>query len=128
MGRYNITVIVAGLTSVICLGLWIPGTSQGAIIAFAVLYGFSSGSFISLAPTLIAQISDLRQIGVRQGTCFTIQSFAALTGSPIAGAIVSAQSGAFTGLQIFCGCSPVASMIAYSIARVVQAGFKPAKV
>lgn len=93
-----------------------------------MLYGFSSGSFISLAPTLIAQISDIREIGVRQGTCFTLQSIAALTGSPIAGAIVFAQNGAFIGLQLFCGCSLLVSMIAYTLARIVQVDLKPVRV
>ncbi|KAF6219295.1 hypothetical protein HO133_005120 [Letharia lupina] len=40
----------------------------GPYILFAAFYGFSSGAFVALAPALIAQISDIRQIGVRTGT------------------------------------------------------------
>ena len=58
-------ILIAGLSAVITLALWIPGTSTGAIIAFAVLFGFVSGGFIGISPTLIAQISDIRQIGVQ---------------------------------------------------------------
>lgn len=38
---------------------------------------------MSLVPSVVAQISDIRQIGVRNGTVFFIVSIAALTGTPI---------------------------------------------
>lgn len=123
-GRYNVTIVVAIVTSILCLALWIPSDGEGAIIAFAVLYGLFSGSFISLAPSLIAQISDVAEIGIRQGTCFALQSFGALTGSPIAGAITAAQNGSYLGLQLFCGLCLLASMVAYLLARTTLVGVK----
>lgn len=48
IGRYNIFVIVCYLTGVFILGLWIPDTSQPALIAFAVLFGCFSGAFVRL--------------------------------------------------------------------------------
>ncbi|KAF5499051.1 MFS transporter asaE [Colletotrichum fructicola] len=103
MGRYNVMILITFISALFCLALWIPGKSNAAIIVFLVIFGFSSGGFISLAPALIAQISDIRQIGIRTGTAFAVQSFGALTGSPIAGAIVASQGGSFLGLQLFCG-------------------------
>ncbi|KAF5686667.1 riboflavin transporter mch5 [Fusarium denticulatum] len=128
VGRYNVAIVVALLTGVITLGLWIPGNSRAAIIGFAAVYGLVSGSLISLTPTLVAQISDVRQIGVRQGTCFTIQSFGALLGSPVAGAILSSQDGTYWGLKLFCGCSFLAAMMAFTLARTALVGLKMAKV
>lgn len=127
-GRYNVAIVVAFLTGVITLALWIPGKSQAAIIVFAAVYGLVSGSLISLTPTLVAQISDVRQIGVRQGTCFTLQSFGALLGSPIAGAILASQGGSYWGLKLFCGCSFFATMIAFSLARTTLVGLKVVKI
>ncbi|OJJ06557.1 hypothetical protein ASPVEDRAFT_87855 [Aspergillus versicolor CBS 583.65] len=127
-GRYNVTILVSGITSIFCLALWVPGQSQEALFAFAVMYGLFSGSFISLAPTLVAQISDIREIGIRQGTCFVFQSFGALTGSPIAGAITARQNGSFLGLQLFCGFSLFTSMAVYIVARVVLVGLRSARV
>jgi MFS family permease len=115
-------IFITALSAVITLGLWIPGKSTGAIVAYAVLFGFSSGGFIGLAPTLIAQVSDIRQIGVRTGTSFAVQSFAALTGSPIAGAIVSSQNGNFLGLELFCGLTMAVSVLAYIAARWTLVG------
>ncbi|KAJ9133406.1 Major facilitator superfamily transporter [Pleurostoma richardsiae] len=129
VGRYNVVIFITALSAVITLALWIPGKSAAAIIVYAILFGFSSGGFISLAPTCIAQISDIRQIGVRTGTAFAVQSFGALTGSPIAGAILSAQGGtSYLGLQLFCGCTMAASVVVFIAARTLQVGMKLKKV
>lgn len=116
-------ILITGLSAAVTLALWIPGKSTGAIVAYAVLFGFSSGGFIGLAPTLIAQVSDIREIGVRTGTSFAVQSFAALTGAPIAGAIVLDQGGSFVGLQVFCGVTMVVSVLAFVSARWTLVGF-----
>lgn len=124
IGRYNVMVFITLLSAVITLGLWIPGKSNGAIIAYAVLFGFSSGGYIGIAPTLVAQISDIRQIGTRTGTAFACQSIGALIGSPIAGAIVQSQNGKFLGLQLFCGITMAASVVVYVGARTALVGVK----
>jgi MFS family permease len=129
LGRYNVMIFITGLSAIITLALWIPGAnSSAAIIVYSVLFGFSSGGFVSLGSPLIAQISDIRQIGVRTGTAFAVQSFGALTGSPIAGAIVTAQHGDFLGLQLFCGFAMLGSVFAFYIARWVQVGFSIKKI
>ncbi|GJC77247.1 MFS transporter asaE [Colletotrichum liriopes] len=128
VGRYNVMIFITFVSAVFCLGLWIPGKSNAAIIVFLVIFGFSSGGFISLAPACIAQISDIRQIGVRTGTAFAVQSFGALTGSPIAGAIVASQGGSYLGLQLFCGFSMLASVAVFFGARTAQVGLNLKKV
>jgi len=82
-GRYNVMIATTGFSSIIVLALWLPSKGNIPIIIFAVLYGFSSGAFVSMLPSVVAQISDVRQIGVRTGTVFFIVSIAALTGTPI---------------------------------------------
>ncbi|OLN91626.1 putative transporter MCH4-like protein 8 [Colletotrichum chlorophyti] len=128
VGRYNVMICITFISAVFCLALWIPGKSNAAIIVFLVIFGFSSGGFISLAPACIAQISDIRQIGVRTGMAFAVQSFGALTGSPIAGAIVASQGGSYLGLQLFCGFSMLAAVAVFFAARTVQVGLNLKKV
>ncbi|KAK1593465.1 major facilitator superfamily transporter [Colletotrichum navitas] len=128
IGRYNVMVFITLVSAVFCLGLWIPGKNNAAIIVFLVVFGFSSGGFISLVPACIAQISDIRQIGVRTGTAFAVQSFGALTGSPIAGAIVASQGGSYLGLQLFCGLVMLASVFVFFCARTVQVGWHLRKI
>ncbi|OAA59581.1 major facilitator superfamily transporter [Niveomyces insectorum RCEF 264] len=126
-GRYNVMIAITALSAVISLALWIPGKSTGALVAYAILFGFSSGGFVSLNPALVAQISDLRQIGARTGTAFAVMSFGALTGSPIAGAITTNGSNPFLGLQFFCGFTMLASVVIFVAARVLQVGINPLK-
>ena len=94
---------LTSLEGIVILALWIPGTGNAPIIVFAALFGFGSGAFVSLAPSLIAQISDVRQIGVRTGSFFAVVSIAALISQPIGGAIITRWNGAYTGLQIYAG-------------------------
>lgn len=124
-GKYNIMLIVSALTGIIVFALWIPGTSTAAIIAFAIIYGFTTGGFISLTPALVAQIVDIRLLGTRVGTLFAVSSFAGLTGSPIGGAIFSAAGGTYLGLQLFCGAVIILGTVAFLLARVRQAGWSP---
>lgn len=121
-------ICVTFVTAVVVLGIWLPGNTNGAIIAFVICFGFCTGAFTSLSPTLIAQISDIREIGTRTGTAFAVQSFGALTGSPIASAIVEANGRDYLGLQLFCGLAILTSGLCFVAARYAQVGFKMIKI
>lgn len=78
-----------------------------------------------MGPAMIAQISDIRKIGVRQGTLFAIISIAALTGSPIGGALVTENaSNPFWKLQVFCGMVMIGGSLFFTICRVKIGGWK----
>jgi len=124
VGRFNVMIITSAFSAIIVLGLWLPSSSNAPILVFSALYGFSSGAFVSLSPSLIAQISPIREIGVRTGTFFLCVAFAGLTGSPIGGALLSQDNGEFRYLQIFCGVTMVAGTIVFVASRWVQCGFK----
>ncbi|TVY93615.1 Fujikurins efflux protein [Lachnellula willkommii] len=124
VGRFNVMIATSAFSAIIVLGLWLPSSSNAPIIVFCALYGFSSGAFVSLSPSLIAQISPIREIGVRTGTFFFCVALAGLTGSPIGGALLSQDNGEFRYLQIFCGVTMVAGTIFFVASRWVQCGFK----
>lgn len=117
-------IVTSYLSAILVLALWIPARGNVPLILFAAFYGFSSGAFVSLAPALIAQISDVRQIGMRTGTMFAIISVAALTGSPIGGALNSSEKGSYIHLQIFCGVMMIVGSTVYIMARASLVGFK----
>ncbi|KAI1210267.1 MFS general substrate transporter [Annulohypoxylon truncatum] len=127
-GRFNTMIFIAGLSGVITLALWVPGKSTAATVVYGAVFGFASGGFISLLPAVVAQISDIREIGTRTGVAFFFAALGALTGSPIGGAIVSAQGGKFLGLQLFCGIVMTASMAWFVLSRSLLVGFKWIKV
>lgn len=117
-------IAVCLLSAIVTLAVWIPASnSSAAIIAFTAIFGFSSGGFVSLMAAIVAQISDIREIGVRTGTALGVMSLGALTGSPIAGAIVQAQHGDYLGLQLFCGLCMASSTVVYFLARGSHVGF-----
>ena len=127
LGRFNVMIGIAGFSAILVLALWIPATSNAPVIVFAALFGFGSGGIISLPPALVAQISDVRKIGTRIGTLFAVISFATLTGSPIGGAMVTAEDGKYTHLQIFSGVVMAFGCCLFVAARGSYSGFDPRK-
>ncbi|KAK7953556.1 hypothetical protein PG988_014250 [Apiospora saccharicola] len=93
-GRFNCMMIITAFAGLMTLALWIPGsTSAGTIIAYAVTFGFGSGGYVSVFPACVAQISRQDEIGTRTGLAQLINAFAALTGSPLGGALISTGPG-----------------------------------
>ncbi|KAI0964720.1 major facilitator superfamily domain-containing protein [Xylaria arbuscula] len=127
LGRYNTMIFISALSGIITLALWIPGSkSTVAIIVYGGIFGFSSGGIISLLPAYMAQISDIREIGTRNGVNLLLAAVGALTGSPIGGAISNGKH--YLGLQLFTGITMLAGSLLYVIARTVLVGLKPARV
>jgi hypothetical protein len=81
-----------------------------------------------MGPSVIAQISPIRQIGVRSGTFFLFVSLAGLTGNPNGGALQEKDNGGFLFLQIFCGGTMAVGSLLYVAARWVQCGWKIMKI
>ncbi|KHO02099.1 Major facilitator superfamily domain, general substrate transporter [Metarhizium album ARSEF 1941] len=127
IGRYNIFVTVCALTGIWALALWIPSTSTGGIIAFAALFGFCSGAYVSLISPLVAQISPLREIGFRTGIIFFVSSIAGLTTNPISGAILGGDKN-WIGVKVFAGVLCLAGTILVLTARIHRTGWKLAVV
>ncbi|KAL2862529.1 MCT family MFS transporter [Aspergillus lucknowensis] len=120
IGRYNAFIIVCYITGIMVLALWIPASSDQAIIAFAVLFGFFSGAYISLIAALIVQISPLREIGIRTGLVFLLASIGGLTTGPMAGRILDASG--WDGVKIFAGVLCLAGTTFVLAARIKLAG------
>ncbi|KAF5633434.1 monocarboxylate transporter 2 [Fusarium sp. NRRL 52700] len=123
MGRYNIFIIVGFLSGVWILALWIPSNSQNGIIAFAALFGFCSGAYVSLIAPLVAQISPLPEIGFRSGMVFFISSIGGLTTNPINGSILERPTG-WLGVKIFAGIFCLAGTAFILAARIQRVGWK----
>ncbi|OJJ98031.1 hypothetical protein ASPACDRAFT_53556 [Aspergillus aculeatus ATCC 16872] len=118
-GRFNLMILMTFLSVILVLGLWLPTHGNVPSICFSALYGFSSGTAVSLAPALVAQISEIREIGVRSGTYFFLVSFAALTGTPIAGALLpDPLHGSYLKLNVFCAVVMCSGVGFYCLAKL----------
>nr|VWP00649.1 MFS domain-containing protein [Ganoderma boninense] len=79
--------------------VWPFANSAGGNVAVAVVYGASSGVFVSLLSTPIVRMGRMEDVGVRIGMCFTVMALSAVAGPPISGAINAATGGfKFTGI------------------------------
>ncbi|KAL9619597.1 MAG: hypothetical protein Q9160_005784 [Pyrenula sp. 1 TL-2023] len=135
VGRFNTMIVMSAFTTILVLALWLPistsatgGSSNAGIIAFAALFGIGSGAGIGLTPVLCAQISPIRDIGVRTGTVFAFASIAALTGSPIGGKIVTDTSEDFKWTIVFAGVSCTLGVGFFTAARVTSGGWGKGKI
>ncbi|KAJ7779428.1 MFS general substrate transporter [Mycena maculata] len=108
IGRFNLLVPAAFLSGLLCVLFWIFAKSLVPLMLFAAAYGFSSGAFISVITPCVAQISDIRQIGSRIGILYTIISFPSLVGGPVAGQLLEAGKGQYTGMILFAGLTVIA--------------------
>ena len=52
--------------------IWIPLSGKAGSVVFALLFGFGSGGLNALAPAVIAQISDVKMIGLRTGLVYAV--------------------------------------------------------
>lgn len=108
------TLINAGL-----IFAWLGIKSTGGMVAFTIFYGFFSGSFLSLMPTVVASISpDPSSYGTRMGMSFGIGSFGVLIGNPIAGKILNIGEGKFAGAQYFAAGTTLAGAVLFLMARL----------
>ncbi|CAI7658986.1 unnamed protein product [Penicillium crustosum] len=128
LGRFNAMIMSCLICSLLTLALWLSGDlvdpdSLGIVISYAVLFGFWSGSAISIAPVCISQVCEIQDYGKRVGTTWTIVSFGTLIAIPIAGAIQQHNSGEYYGLIIFGGVLYFSSTIAFVISRGICKGW-----
>ncbi|KAI0441846.1 riboflavin transporter MCH5 [Xylaria telfairii] len=96
----------AALLCGITLFAWMVVDTPSKLYAWTSFYGIGAGCIQSLFPAGLSSLTtDPQKQGTRIGMVFTIVSFATLTGNPIAGAIIAADGGRYTGAQAFTGSS-----------------------
>ncbi|KAL1980462.1 hypothetical protein VTN96DRAFT_4151 [Rasamsonia emersonii] len=125
VGRFN-GIILTVLLCLLCTAcLWLPaGSSVALLVIYALLFGFSSGSNISLTPVCVGQLCKTENYGRYYATAYTIVSFGTLTGIPIAGEILSRCNGEYWGLIAFTACNYFAGLLSFTAAKLLKVGWK----
>lgn len=76
LGRFNTLILTVALCLICNLCFWLPaGDSLPLMIIYCVIFGFSSGSNISLTPVCIGQLCKTENYGRYYATAYTIVSF-----------------------------------------------------
>lgn len=99
------TAVLSLSVLVLCLN---AGPGAAGIFTVLVLYGFCTGAFFSLQPTVMARLTaDPERIGTRMGMAATCMSFGLLLGSPSSGALLKSfgfhASWAWSGVALASG-------------------------
>ncbi|KAI0032639.1 putative MFS monocarboxylate transporter [Vararia minispora EC-137] len=114
-------VLVCGLL-VFC---WPAIHSLGALVAFALLYGFFAGTFVSLTSAALVNLTeDMRLVGTRVGMSFTCAGAGILIGNPVAGALINIPAGDFARMQFFSAALVMASGCLFVAARFAKVGMR----
>jgi MFS family permease len=120
-GTLNI-LVPTSLAAAILTWAWIGIQNGPGVVVFAVLYGFFSGTYVSLAPITTVTLSpSLDVVGARMGMVFAVASLGLLIGTPIGGAILEHS---WVGLQSWGAACIVVATFCMIGARVSKAGFK----
>ncbi|KAF4973120.1 hypothetical protein FZEAL_9408 [Fusarium zealandicum] len=124
IGPFNVSIIAVILAVVASFCVWLPlGHTTAGVIIFTVLFGFSSGTSIAIAPVCIGSLCKTQEYGRYYATAYTIVSFACLIGIPIGGSIVQANGGEYWGLIILTGAVYIGSVISLFMAKVSLLGW-----
>jgi len=126
-GRFNTSIAFTLLSIILVFGAWIAAPWSSGRIVFAALYGFSSGTFVSMVPTLIAQVClDMRELGSYIGAVYLIIAPSVLITQPIAGVLADAGHGyerdPFVWLKVFCGLATTVGAIGFVFTRAAYKG------
>jgi MFS family permease len=125
IGRYNTTLIFVILTIISVFVIWLPfGAHTAGLVVFVLLFGFASGSNISLTPVCIGQLCETEDYGRYYATCYSIVSLGCLTGIPIVGAILEMCGGNYWGLIVWTGTCYAGSFMAFAVARGLGGGWR----
>ena len=121
-GPTNIMIPFVVLSSV-ALYCWAAIFTEAGLFVFAAFYGLFSSSVNALFPTALANLTeDKTKMGTRMGMIFSIISFATLTGTPIAGALIS--GGGYLNMEMFAASLLMIGASTLVAARLAGTGMK----
>lgn len=108
IGPLNVQIPFALIASLLAF-CWIAIRNTPGLLVFCALYGFFSGTFVSLpGPIVYGLSSDMSTVGTRLGMSMGFAGVGLLIGNPIAGAILRGGGG-WVGLQAWAGTLIVVS-------------------
>ncbi|KIJ65812.1 hypothetical protein HYDPIDRAFT_174676 [Hydnomerulius pinastri MD-312] len=115
-GPFNIMLPALVVNAALVFALFGVGTTASTFV-FAILYGFSSGAFLTLcAPCTAALARHPNEIGIRFGIAFSLTGLGALTGAPINGALLG-QTFPWYKAIIFSGVAFLVGFVCFAISR-----------
>ncbi|KAF8227102.1 MFS general substrate transporter [Tricholoma matsutake] len=92
VGSINVMIPFTSVAGILTYA-WPFARTKASLITVTILYGISSGSYVSLFANPMMAFGDTKDVGRRVGMFMSIFSLGALAGPPISGAINTATGG-----------------------------------
>lgn len=125
IGRFNMMILMVLTSLGSTIGLWLPAAIASEIrstkwlsIFFALCFGFSSGSIISLGPPVIGELCETKDYGRYFCASFSVIGIGMLVGIPIGGEILDRGHGNYEGLIEFSGSCYAVGLGLFVYARI----------
>lgn len=132
-GHYNIMIVSLFFCAVSVLAFWVPDivvqdlSSPALLIVFVILFGFVSGSNVSLTPICLGQLCEISDYGRYYASCYTVVAFGVLISLPAAGGILDGVNvegkRRYWGVAMFTGLSYVAALMCFVWVRIRVKGW-----
>ncbi|KAI6144132.1 MFS general substrate transporter [Pisolithus tinctorius] len=120
IGPINVMIPFTGLAGILTFA-WPYASSQGELIAISLIYGFASGTYVSLFVAPPMAMGDVGDVGRRTGMFMTIAALGTLAGPPISGAI-NARTGGFKDPGFYAGGIVMFSVLLLFVVRHLHLG------
>ena len=122
-----IATVAICMLSVLCL--WLTNNPESGhpgglaqLIIFALVFGFGSGSNISLTPVCVGQLCGTEVFGRWYASLYSLVSFGCLIGIPIAGQLIASDEGRYAAFIAFVGGCYGLGLVCFVWARVCKVG------
>ncbi|TFK63766.1 MFS general substrate transporter [Pluteus cervinus] len=120
IGPMNVMIPFTGFAGILTYA-WPFATTKTSLVVITIIYGFSSGSYMSLLSNPIMEMGVTGDVGRRIGMFMSILAIGALAGPPISGAINSATGG-FAVVGYYAGTSVLVGVGMMCITRYLVLG------
>lgn len=118
IGPLNVMIPFTGVAGILTFA-WPYASTQGALIGISVIYGFASGTYISLLVAPPMAMGDVGDVGRRVGMFLTIAALGALLGTPISG-MINARTGGFKDPGFYAGAIVMFSVLLLFVVRYLH--------
>jgi MFS family permease len=126
IGRINMIFAGIFIAGLVCLVCWIFANSFGVLIVFVLIYGFSSGAYISILPALTSELFSVYNIASVNGLLYASSAIPNLVGTPIASTILSSHTSGgvadFVPVILYAGITPLAACIGILTLKYLVSG------
>ncbi|PIA13039.1 MFS general substrate transporter [Coemansia reversa NRRL 1564] len=123
IGPLNALIISTIMSTIAVLMMWLPCKSLGVMIGSAMVFGFFSGSLVSLVPVVTANLFGIKRLPSILGLLLISYMIGTLVSSPVGGALLEKYGNGvnFTWLIVYNGIFFCLAIVTQLILRILLA-------